>query len=202
MLRPFNHFRKPRLAPRGSIETIYGMIVTQAREPLFYLDRFYLDLLYLELLYLALLYLALGVPDTVSGRFDLPVLQLWMVSRRQRLMIGEIGPVHGPFDHFCEDLDGNLRQMGVGDLAVPRRMQAFGEAFHGRSAAHDLAVSYGREALAWAICTNIANGQDNAFDKDNVRRRDADAALAHRDDGAMVNGAWAFPLAVNRGVKL
>ena len=101
MLRPFNHFRKPRLAPRGSIETIFGMIVTQAREPLFYLDRFYLDLLYLELLYLALLYLALGVPDTVSGRFDLPVLQLWMVSRRLRLMTGEIGPAQGPFDHVA-----------------------------------------------------------------------------------------------------
>jgi cytochrome b pre-mRNA-processing protein 3 len=92
--------------------------------------------------------------------------------------------------------------MGVGDLAVPRRMQAFGEAFHGRSAAYDLAVSYGREALARAICTYIANGQDNAYDKDNVRRRAADAALAHRDGGAMVNGSRAFPLAVNRGVKL
>ena len=44
-------------------------------------------------------------------------------------------------------------------------MQAFGEAFHGRSAAHDLAVSYGREALAWAICTNIANGQDTPLTK-------------------------------------
>ena len=48
--------------PRGTIEAIYGMIVTQAREPLFYRD--------------------LGVPDTVNGRFDLLVLHLWMVLRR------------------------------------------------------------------------------------------------------------------------
>ena len=54
MLWPFNHFRKPRLTPRGTIDVIYGMIVTQAREPLFYRD--------------------LGVPDTVNGRFDLIVL--------------------------------------------------------------------------------------------------------------------------------
>ena len=44
MLWPFNHFRKSRLPVRGTIEAIYGMIVTQAREPLFYRD--------------------LGVPDT------------------------------------------------------------------------------------------------------------------------------------------
>jgi cytochrome b pre-mRNA-processing protein 3 len=56
MLWPFNHFRKPRIAPRGTIEAIYGMIVTQAREPLFYRD--------------------LAVPDTVNGRFDLLVLHL------------------------------------------------------------------------------------------------------------------------------
>ncbi len=62
MLWPFNHFRKPRNPTRGTIEAIYGMIVTQAREPLFYRD--------------------LGVPDTVNGRFDLLVLHLWMVLRR------------------------------------------------------------------------------------------------------------------------
>src|SRR5918911_2077697 len=62
MLWPFNHFRKPRLAPRGTIETIYGMIVTQAREPLFYRD--------------------LGVPDTVNGRFYLVLLHLWLLLRR------------------------------------------------------------------------------------------------------------------------
>ena len=62
MLWPFNHFRKPQVAARGTIEAIYGMIVTQAREPLFYRD--------------------LGVPDTVNGRFDLLVLHLWMVLGR------------------------------------------------------------------------------------------------------------------------
>ena len=65
---PFNHFRRPRTFPRGTIEAIYGMIVTQAREPLFYRD--------------------LGVPDTVNGRFDLLVLHLWMVLRRLRPIAG------------------------------------------------------------------------------------------------------------------
>src|SRR5258708_34970346 len=128
MLWPFNHFWKPHAPLRGTIEAIYGMIVTQAREPLFYRD--------------------LGVPDTVNGRFDLLLLHLWMVLRRLKATSGGAGLCQALFDRFCEDMDANLREMGVGDLTVPKRMQAFGEAFYGRTAAHDLALAEGREPLA------------------------------------------------------
>ena len=40
-------------------------------------------------------------------------------------------------------MDANLREMGVGDLTVPKRMQAFGEAFYGRAAAYDVALAAG-----------------------------------------------------------
>ena len=120
MLWPFNHFRKPRTPLRGTIEAIYGMIVTQAREPLFYR--------------------ALGVPDTVNGRFDLLLLHLWLVLRRLKSVEGGAALSQALFDHFCNDMDDNLREMGVGDLTVPKRMQAFGEAFYGRTAAYDLAL--------------------------------------------------------------
>ena len=126
MLWPFNHFRKPRTPSRGTIEGIYGMIVTQAREPLFYRD--------------------LGVPDTVNGRFDMLVLHLWMVLRRLKPIEGGSGLSQALFDRFCDDMDANLREMGVGDLTVPKRMQAFGEAFYGRAAAYDLALAAGEEA--------------------------------------------------------
>ena len=114
------------MPPRGTIEAIYGMIVTQAREPLFYRD--------------------LGVPDTVNGRFDLLVLHLWMVLRRLRPIEGGADLSQALFDRFCDDMDDNLREMGVGDLTVPKRMQAFGEAFYGRAAAYDLALDRGRGA--------------------------------------------------------
>ena len=58
-------------------------------------------------------------------------------------------------------MDDNLREMGVGDLTVPKRMQAFGEAFYGRTAAYDLALTDGREALAQALCKNILNGEQD-----------------------------------------
>jgi cytochrome b pre-mRNA-processing protein 3 len=182
MLWPFNHFRKPRLAPRGTIETIYGMIVTQAREPLFYRD--------------------LGVPDTVNGRFDLLVLHLWLVLHRLRQMTGGVDLGQALFDRFCEDMDANLREMGVGDLAVPKRMQAFGEAFYGRAAAYDLASTEGREALAQALGRNILNGMDGT----NARRlalytESAIASLDNLDGAALLKGLWTFPSPVEEGAQ-
>ena len=174
MLWPFNHFRKPRIPLRGTIEAIYGMIVTQAREPLFYRD--------------------LGVPDTVNGRFDLLVLHLWMVLRRLKPIPGGAGLSQTLFDRFCDDMDANLREMGVGDLTVPKRMQAFGEAFYGRAAAYDLALTADKEALAQALCKNIFNGEqiENAG-KLAFYVEAVNTALAELDDATMQGGSWRFP---------
>src|ERR1700676_2120090 len=174
MLWPFNHFRKPWALSRGTIEAIYGMIVTQAREPLFYRD--------------------LGVPDTVNGRFDMLVLHLWMGLRRPKSIEGGVRLSQTLFDHFCDDMDANLREMGVGDLTVPKRMQAFGEAFYGRSAAYDQALDAGAEPLAQALCKNILNGKEI----ENARRLASYAAtaivcLAALDDETLQSGSWRFP---------
>jgi cytochrome b pre-mRNA-processing protein 3 len=174
MLWPFNHFRKPRLAPRRTIEAIYGMIVTQAREPLFYRD--------------------LGVPDTVNGRFDLLLMHLWLVLRRLTSAGGGRELSQALFDHFCNDMDDNLRELGVSDLKVPKRMQAFGEAFYGRTAAYDLALSEGREALAQALCKNVLNGERI----EQARRlaaytEAAMTALAGEGDAVLLSGRFRFP---------
>jgi cytochrome b pre-mRNA-processing protein 3 len=174
MLWPFNHFRKPLAPPRGTIEAIYGMIVAQAREPLFYAG--------------------LGVPDTVNGRFDMVLLHLWMVLRRLRPVPGGAAHCQALFDHFCADMDGNLREMGVGDLTVPKRMQKFGEAFYGRSAAYDAALDAGGEALAQALCKNILDGRDIGQARRLAAYANAViAALAGLDDTAVRDGSWQFP---------
>jgi cytochrome b pre-mRNA-processing protein 3 len=175
MLWPFNHFRKPRLAPAGTIEAIYGMIVTQAREPIFYRH--------------------LGVPDTVNGRFDLLLLHLWLLLRRLRTVQGGAGLSQALFDRFCEDMDDNLREMGVGDQTVPKRMRAFGEAFYGRVQAYDQAIDNGAEALAQAICKNILNGtgMDHA-QRLAVYAEAANADLAKTGDPALLTGSFKFPV--------
>jgi cytochrome b pre-mRNA-processing protein 3 len=182
MLWPFNHFRKPRIPSRGTIEAIYGMIVTQAREPMFYRD--------------------LAVPDTVNGRFDLLVLHLWMVLRRLKSVEGGAGLCQQLFDRFCDDMDGNLREMGVGDLTVPKRMQAFGEAFYGRAAAYDLASDSGHEPLAQALCKNILDGADLAQARRLARYAGTViAALDGLDETALRSASWRFPLPEAAGAQ-
>jgi cytochrome b pre-mRNA-processing protein 3 len=191
MVWPFNHFRKPRQAPRGTIEAIYGMIVTQAREPIFYRD--------------------LGVPDTVNGRFDLLLLHLWLLLRRLRTVQsvnqganqgqGATELSQALFDRFCEDMDDNLREMGIGDQTVPKRMRAFGEAFYGRVQAYDQAMESGGEALASAICKNILNGAG----LDQAKRlaayaRATDADLGRTDEAALLRASFNFPPALPEDV--
>ena len=132
-------------SPTRSIRDLYGAIVAQAREPAFYS--------------------AYGVPDTVEGRFDLIVLHLVLVLAQIGQEAGEQAlPSDGAaraigqrlFDTFCRDLDDNLREMGVGDLAVPKKMRSFAEAFYGRQAAYltALAAADQRE-LENALARNI-----------------------------------------------
>jgi cytochrome b pre-mRNA-processing protein 3 len=182
MLWPFNHFRKPRAPLRGTIEAIYGMIVTQTREPLFYRD--------------------LGVPDTVNGRFDLLVLHLWIVLRRFKPVEGSAPLSQALFDRFCEDMDANLREMGVGDITVPKRMRAFGEAFYGRVAAYDLALEQGQEPLAQALCKNILNGEGIAKARRlAIYAEKVMADLAAIEEAALLGPAWTFPSPVEAGAE-
>ena len=182
MLWPFKHLSKPRARRTDTIDAIYGMIVTQARDPLFYRD--------------------LGVPDTVDGRFDLIVLHLWMVLRRLRQVAGGSEHAQALFDRFCVDMDDNLREMGVGDLAVPKRMQAFGEAFYGRATAYDLALSEGPAALAQAVCKNILNGRGT----DGARRiavyiQATVNGLDRLDGAALLATSWVFPGPLLEGIS-
>ena len=174
MLWPFNRFRNPTAPPRGTIEAIYGMIVAQAREPAFYAG--------------------LQVRDTVNGRFDMLVLHLWLVLRRLQAAQNGSRLAQSLFDRFCADMDGNLREMGVGDLTVPKRMQAFGEAFYGRTAAYDLAFAGGDKDMAQALSRNVFDGgsQDSAHALA-AYVRNASSALDALDDAAVQAGTWTFP---------
>ena len=142
-------------------------------------------------------YSSYGVPDTVQGRFDLIVLHLVLflaglgADDATRRGIGQ-----QLFDVFCSDLDDNLREMGVGDLAVPKRMRRFAEAFYGRQAAYLAALAAADEQeLEKALTRNIFQGSD--IDPGAVRlARYARAALRQfgtQDDGALLRGEVVFP---------
>lgn len=80
------------------------------------------------------LYSALGAPDTVEGRFEVYSLHVVLLLERLR---GE-GAVAAEasqalFDAYVKSLDDALREMGVGDLSVGKKMRKLGEAFFGRA---------------------------------------------------------------------
>jgi cytochrome b pre-mRNA-processing protein 3 len=173
MISLFRRNRQPQ-----TISTLYGMIVAQARLPVFYRD--------------------FQVPDTVNGRFDMIVLHLALVLRR----LSEGQPVYPEaaqqlFDRFCSDMDGNLREMGIADLKVPKEMRQIGEAFYGRARAYDTALQQpGDGSLAEVLIRNVFDGEQDGAAK--AMRlvgyiRAVDRLLAGQTPAALAAGEVAFP---------
>ncbi|MEX0753102.1 MAG: ubiquinol-cytochrome C chaperone family protein [Xanthobacteraceae bacterium] len=172
----FGHFR--RSPKQDNIAALYGTIVAQARSPVFYRNY--------------------GVSDTVTGRLELVLLHTYLFCRR---VAAEEGATRGLgqsiFDLFCRDMDGNLREIGVGDLSVPRHMRRIGEAFYGRAAVYTPALAASDErGLSQVLMRNVFSGQ--AEKAEGARRLTdytiaADRHLARLADADLVQGHVSFP---------
>lgn len=87
------------------------------------------------------LYAALGAPDTPEGRFEVYTLHVMMLVERLRGQGDQAGETsQAMFDAYLSALDHGLRELGVGDLAVGKRMRKLGEAFYGRGKSYDEAI--------------------------------------------------------------
>lgn len=168
-----------RRTPRDtSIATLYGVIVAQARLPAFYTQY--------------------GVPDTAEGRLEMIILHAVLLVARLESGGDTARPLgQALFDHFCSDVDGNLREMGVGDLAVPRKMKAIAEAFYGRKRAYEAALAVPDvEQLVAALGRNVPTGASAdpihmqslaAYVRESCRK------LAATDEAALLQGRVSFP---------
>jgi cytochrome b pre-mRNA-processing protein 3 len=174
MILPF--FRRPQQT--DTISALYGTIVAQARLPSFYRDY--------------------GVPDTVDSRFDLIVLHLAVLLRR---LNGENEAGRGlgqrVFDRFCQDMDQNLREMGIGDLNIPDEMRRVGAAFYGRARAYSAALDQQNdEVLIEAAARNLygsAPGAVSGAARAAAYVRRAVACLAAQETAAIARGELSFP---------
>lgn len=111
---------------------LYPLIVEKARSPVFYQS--------------------LGVPDTVTGRFDMIVLHaVLLVNRLQGE--GKTGSrlSQALFDRLFIDMDRALREKGVGDLSVPRHIKRMMQAFNGRREAYEQALASGDDEILRAV---------------------------------------------------
>jgi cytochrome b pre-mRNA-processing protein 3 len=105
----------------------------------------------------------LGVPDTPMGRYDLIVLHVFLVLRRLRAG-GAPGRelAQALFDHMFGDIDLSLREMGVGDLSVGRKVKELAQGFYGRVAAYEEGLARRDATLAAALRRNLYAGGEAA----------------------------------------
>lgn len=138
----FSLFRKNTATE--PVYAVYSAIVAQSRQPHFYADW--------------------GVPDTVTGRFDMISLHLALLFRRLRAETGAQKEFsQAVFDLFFKDMDRSLREMGVGDLGVPKRIQKMGNIFFGLLAAMNDAMDRNdKVALQDVLSRNILDGAETS----------------------------------------
>ena len=133
---------RPRQA-RIAGEALYAGLVDQARQPALYHE--------------------LGVADRIDARFELYVLHLGLLLARLKgegEEAAEAGQV--VFDTFVGALDDTLRELGVGDLSVAKKMRKLGEAVYGRLIGYQNAVSDGdREALTGLLARAVYGDEDS-----------------------------------------
>ena len=173
---PFRRSSQP-----ASIDALYGMIVAQARSAVFYRDY--------------------GVPDTVDGRLDMILLHLVLLLRQlaknHGLAVGMMPPVaKRVFDRFCRDIDDNFREMGVGDLTVPKKMRSVAEAFYGRAKVYENALADDNVAvLEAAVARNVFGASEPLFGAVRLAAymREASRRLGALAPGALERAEFYFP---------
>lgn len=127
-------------------QRLYDAIVAQSRLPIFYLRH--------------------GVPDTVTGRFEMIVVHMFLVLERLQAEPAENADRAAQLgqalnEAFIGDMDSAMREMGVADVRVGKRMHQAAGAFFGRLMAYRKAVETPQpecdqaDPLADAIARNV-----------------------------------------------
>ena len=123
--------------PVSKAEALYHNILQASRAPLLYRDY--------------------GVEDSIDGRFDCLCLFQSLVTLRLSGRGPDLGGLSQElFDAMFLDMDMTLREMGVGDMGVGKRVKFMSEAYMGRLSAYDVALQdKGPEQLEAALHRNL-----------------------------------------------
>jgi cytochrome b pre-mRNA-processing protein 3 len=135
---------KPRPAQLAG-RALYARMVAQARTPALYAE--------------------LGAPDTAEGRFEIYSLHVYLLLERLKGQGDQAAETaQALFDTYISALDHALREMGVGDLSVGKRMRKLGEAFYGRINSYEeaLAALPDTEPLPALLTRTVYEGADAA----------------------------------------
>lgn len=164
-------FLKDRVARKKRAKTLYDQAEAQARLPFFYES--------------------LSVPDSVDGRFEMIAMHCYIYMRRLQ-NAGDKVMSQKVFDVFFRHMDVTMREMGIGDLAVPKHMKRMMQGFNGRANHYEAAILSGDiDELKQAIVNNIYGTVDKVSDADvgvmtdyimkNIEMSDVDEGFASID---------------------
>lgn len=172
----FTWLRQPA-RPNDTAAELYGAVVAQARNPIFYAEG--------------------GIPDTAEGRYELIALHLFLVLERlKRTAKGAEDLRRDLLETFVSDMDDSLREMGVGDLSVPKKVKRATAGLYERGMLYRLALARGEAASEKAISNEIAAlaGLDPAVAGRLLGyARASDAHLASLSDETCLKGKVSFP---------
>lgn len=167
----FQLFR--RSANRDLIDRLRGEIVAAARDPVLFAEY--------------------GIEDSLEGRFEVLTLHAALVLRRlNRMAPPAPAMAQELIDAVFTSFDHALREKGIGDMGVPKRMRTMAEAFLGRAAAYDLALSGGGPGLNDALARNVYEGRSSP---ERLARyvKAASQALDNAPEEAFIKGPVPFP---------
>lgn len=158
-------------------QALYAAAASQARRPEFYTQ--------------------LGVPDTANGRFELYSLHVILLLRRLKGG-GEqaAATAQSLFDAYVGSLDEALRESGVGDLSMAKKMRKLGEAFYGRVRSYDEALDRLPDTGALqALITRTVFDPDKASGAEALTdyARQALEGLQELDDRLVFDGRVSWP---------
>lgn len=156
---------------------VYRAIVAQSRQPRFYAEW--------------------QVPDTVTGRFDMISVHMALLFRRLRREGAHKQFSQSVFDLFFKDMDRSLREMGAGDLGVPKKIQKMGNIFFGLLAAMNEAMDRGDvAALEGVLSRNVFGGATGSHVQALAEYIIAeDAVLANQPADTITGGTIEFEVA-------
>jgi cytochrome b pre-mRNA-processing protein 3 len=164
--------RGPKVVGRS----LYEAMVAQARQPAFYT--------------------AFGVADSVEGRFELYCLHVILLLHRLKGEGAQAAETaQALFDTFISGLDHALREIGVGDLSVGKKMRKLGEAFYGRAKAYDAALAGDGDELQALIGRTVFEDAPSPGAPEALAAyvRTAAAALAAQPLAAILGGHTVWP---------
>ena len=132
------------------------------------------------------------VADTLDGRFDMIALHTYLVL--DRLKGTEPRFRQALVDEFFRDMDRSLRELGVGDLSVAKRVRKMAEVFYGRITAYDAALAGPETQLVDAVARNVFPGEQDVAVAAPLATylKDQRSHLAAQEAGAIAGGQVSF----------